>query len=250
MTLNKKVESIIGFKIERGETQKNVNQRILHHLVGKINRNHVFKGLDLPCGSMLFVEYLNKVFPDASIIGADLQRPSKASSHQYIQMDLAKDFLLKPEEKFDVITSVSGIMMFGNTLNFVSNCVRHLQKGGTFIITNDNFRTIKDKLSILFLGRDRLFKLIYEDTEEVTQQVPIQELVRLLRVNGMTIDKIEYTSFYLKDLIYLPIAVLIYPIQFIYLLRYKTTLRATLIQAMFPFKHYFCKHYIIYANKY
>lgn len=243
-----KEDNIIYFEIERGETQKNVTQQVLHYIIKKFKRGQIFKSLDLPSGSGFFIGYLSKLFPNASIVGADIQKPSPDTTAKYIQMDLTKDFLLHPEEKFDLITSISGIMMFGNTLNFISNCAMRLQKGGTFIITNDNFRTIKDKLSILFLGKDRLFNLIYEDSEEVTQQVPIQELCRLLRLNGLLIEKIEYTSMYMKDLIYLPIALLVYPIQLIFIWRYRTSLNS-LKWEMFPFKHYFCKHYIIYTSK-
>ncbi|MGI8634111.1 MAG: methyltransferase domain-containing protein [Segetibacter sp.] len=213
---------IFNFNIERGETQKNVNEQILKHLSNKFSSDKSLKILDLPCGSSLFITYLTKLFPNAEIFGADIQKHSDGNSERYLQMDLSKDLLLKKEEKFDLITSISGVMMFSNTSNFISNCVNHLHKEGTFIVTNDNFRTIKDKLSLLFLGRDRLFKMIYEDSEEVTQQVPIQELCRLLRINVMTIAKIEYTSFYIKDLIYLPIAILIYPIQCAYIWRHKT----------------------------
>ena len=245
---NLKQGNIINFPIERGETQKNVNRKVLEYITKKFDRRQVFTSLDLPCGSGLFIAYLNKLFPGSTIVGADIQKPSGETAYRHMHMDLSKDFLLQPEEKFDLITSISGIMMFGNTSNFIANCVRHLKNGSTFIITNDNFRTIKDKLSLLFLGKDRLFKLIYEDSEEVTQQVPIQELCRLLRINGLTIEKIEYTSMYVKDLIYLPIAILTYPIQLIYIWRYKTAL-TSLKWTMFPFRHYFCKHYIIYTTK-
>ena len=139
--------------------------------------------------------------------------------------------------------------MFCNTLSFISNCSRRLNKNGTFIITNDNSATIIDKLSFLFLGRHRIFKAIYEDSEELTQNVSIQELCRLLRTNGLIIEKIKFTSFYRKDLIYLPIAILIYPIQWMYLRLYKAKLPSDLKREMFPFKHYFCKHYIIIARK-
>ena len=246
---NSKNRSILNFKIDRGETQKNVNEQILKYLSNVFTHQMPLKVLDLPCGTGLFISYLTKLFPNAEIFGADIQIPSNRDIGRYLQMDLSKDFDLKEEDKFDLITSISGVMMFSNTSNFIFNCVKHLNKDGHFIVTNDNFRTIKDKLSLLLFGRDRLFKLIYEDNEEVTQQIPIQELCRLLRTNGMTIEKIEYTSFYIKDLIYLPIAILIYPIQLAYILRYKTNLPNELKAAMFPFKHYFCKHYIVYTTK-
>ncbi len=234
--------------ITRGETQKHVNYNILQYCADKFSKESYFKALDLPCGSMNFLNYMRRLFPKADLYGADLKTPSHHDNFRFIKMDLAKDLITPEEEKFDLITSISGVMMFGNTLNFISNCAARLKKDGIFIVTNDNAATIKDKISFLLLGHYRIFKAIYEDSEEMTQNVPIQELCRLLRINGLTIEEIKYTSAYGKDLIYLPIALLAYPIQWLYLRRLKTTLPAPLKQQMFPFKYCFCRHYIIVSR--
>lgn len=237
----------LDFEVARGETQKDVNKTILKYLGNKLNKTGSFKILDLPCGSMLFAGYLRKIFPNAEIVGADIYEPREKEG-DFVKMDLTKDFVLPKEEQFDLITSISGIMMFGNTLNFITSCVDRLRVEGTFIITNDNSATIVDKVFFLLLGRYRLFKPVFEDEETLTQNVPIQELCRMLRINGLEIETIEYTSSYTKDLIFLPIAFLIYPIQMFYLY-YKTKFSNPLVKLMFPFKHYFCRHYIIITRK-
>jgi Methyltransferase domain len=236
-------------QIQRGETQKNVNYEVLKYLAKTFRKEQVFKGLDLPCGTMLFLTYLRTIFPKSELCGADIRIPESQEAARFIAMDLTKEFTIHKEEKFDVITSISGIMMFGNTSGFVSNCSTRLKKDGHFIITNDNSATIIDKLSFLFLGRYRIFKPMYEDSEQLTQNIPIQEVCRLLRINGLVIEKIKFSSFYIKDLVFLPLAVLLYPIQLLYLWRYKTGLPENLKWQMFSFKHYFCKHYIIITRK-
>lgn len=236
-------------KISRGETQKNVNYSVLQLILREFGRSKSFDIMDLPCGSMSFLKYLHKLYPKASLYGADIKNISQQPEIQFVKMDLTKDFTLASEKKFDLITSISGVMMFGNTLRFVSNCTERLKKSGTLIITNDNSSTIIDKLAFLLLGRHRIFKPLYEDSEELTQNISIQELCRLLRTNGLIIEKIVFTSFYVKDIIYIPIVLLIYPIQQLYIWNYKTKLPSYLKRQMFSFKHYFCKHYIIVARR-
>ncbi|GEO10444.1 class I SAM-dependent methyltransferase [Segetibacter aerophilus] len=240
-------EHRLNFAVARGETQKNVNKEILKFLTKRFEKKQPSKILDLPCGTMLFASYLKLIFPSAQITGADIQEPAVEET-RFVKMDLTKEFSLLTDETYDLITSISGIMMFGNTLSFISNCSKRLTPEGTFIITNDNSATILDKLFFLFLGRFRLFKPVFEDSETLIQNVSIQELCRLLRTNGLEIETIKYTSIYVKDLLFFPIAILIYPIQTLYLY-YKTKYSTPLVRLMFPFKQYFCRHYIIVARK-
>jgi 2-polyprenyl-3-methyl-5-hydroxy-6-metoxy-1,4-benzoquinol methylase len=239
----------INFEVARGETQKGVNLEVLKIIGERFSKDEGFRALDLPCGTGLFLSYLRKLFPKATLKGADIKKLEKSEDAEYITMDLAREFSLAKEEKFGLITSISGVMMFGNTSGFIENCEKHLSPGGTFIITNDNSATIVDKLFFLFLGRPRLFRPFYRDLEAVTQNIPIQELYRLLQVNGLVIETIKFTSIYAKDLIFLPIAILIYPIQKLYLSLYKPKIPDPFIKLMFPFTHYFGRHYIIIARK-
>src|SRR5690606_6303558 len=112
-------------------------------------------------------------------------------------------------------------MMFENTKSFIENCSMRLKSGGEFVITNDNSATIIDRLSFLSIGRTRQFRLVYDDDEGLKQNLSIQYLVRILRLNQIEIEKITYTSFYPKDLIYLPFILIFAPLQWLYLKRTK-----------------------------
>jgi 2-polyprenyl-3-methyl-5-hydroxy-6-metoxy-1,4-benzoquinol methylase len=236
-----------NFDIERGETQRNVNASVLKNLVGRIPPQA--KILDLPCGTQIFLEYLKQLHPMTELIGADIVQPDKVEGIEFVKMDLTKEFEIPRQEQFDVITSISGVMMFSNTQSFVENCAVRLKKNGIFLVTNDNSLTIMDRLRYLFLGRVRLFNPLYEDNESMTQNIPIMELIRLMRVNGMDIEKIQYTSMYLRDLIFLPLVLLIYPIQYLYLLRIKSSLPKEIKNRAYSFKHLLFRHYIIIGKK-
>lgn len=252
--INQRIDSKTGLplnlRVERGETQKDVNTSVLKELVKRIDTQRQFRAIDLPCGSGGFLKYIRTIFPNARLSGADILKPENAPEDTTCyQLDLTKDFDIPDTEKYDLITSISGIMMFGNTQNFIENCSRRLDKGGLLVITNDNASTIIDRLAFLFLGRHRQFPLVFEDNQGITQNIPIQELIRLLRANNFEIDKVEYTAFYKKDLKYLPFIVLFAPFQYLYIKMIKTSIKAEVIKQMFGLKQYLHKHYIVYAIK-
>jgi hypothetical protein len=239
----------LPFEVPRGQTQTNVNQIILTYLYNLYPQDSTISFLDLPCGNLEFLESVKKIFPLASLTGTDLYAPAARDGIHFTQMDLTKDFALPAEQKFTIVSSISGVMMFSNTLSFIRNCSERIKIGGTFILTNDNNATIRDRLAYFFLGRFRIFNLVFEDKEPMTENVPIQELVRLMRTQGIRIDDIEYTSFYPIDVLFIPFALIAYLTQWLYLKRLKTQFPESLKWQMYPFKHLLGRHYIIRGTK-
>lgn len=238
-----------NLKIVRGQTQKHVNDTILHDLYNRFSKESAISFLDLPCGNMEFLKYVKTLFPSAEVTGADIFRPDLADQINFQQMDLTEDFNLPDDKQYGVVSSISGVMMFSNTLRFIKNCTEKLKNGGTFILTNDNNATIRDRLAYFFLGRFRIFNLVFEDQEVMTENVPIHELVRLMRLHNIRIDQITYTSFYPVDVLLMPFALIAYATQWLYLKKLKTQLPTTLVWQMYPFKHLLCRHYIINGTK-
>jgi SAM-dependent methyltransferase len=238
-----------NLEILRGQTQKGVNKIILEELLNRFNESSNKKILDLPCGDLEFLNYVNILFPNWELEGFDLFAPKANNKVLFTQMDLSQNFTTDVEEKFDLITCISGIMMFGNTQNFLVNCINRLKSDGTIIITNDNPATIKDRLSYIFLGRFRNFDQIFEDHETLTQLVLIQDLTRILRKNNIEIEKIIYSSFYAKDFLFLPFALIVYPFQMLYLLGRKTNLSRAFKISKYNFKQLFGRHYIVIGKK-
>lgn len=238
-----------NIEILRGQTQKGVNKIILEELLERFDESSQKKILDLPCGYLEFLNYVHILYPNWELEGADLYAPPHNDNVHFTQMDLSKDFIIPIDKKYDIITSISGIMMFGNTESFLVNCINRLNSEGTLIVTNDNPATIKDRLSYLFLGRFRIFDQLFEDHETMTQLVLIQDLTRILRKNNIEIEKITYSSFYSKDLLFLPFALIVYPFQMLYLLTRKTSFSKALKVSKYNFKQLFGRHYIIIGRK-
>lgn len=83
-----------------------------------------------------------------------------------------------------MVSSISGIMCFGNTDQFLRHCARQLRPGGLLLITNDNCATVRDRLSYLFLGRARRFQWLYEPGDGIVQQVSRRSSSACLTATG------------------------------------------------------------------
>ena len=243
--------------VPRGNTQKHVNRDLLKYLLrcqGARLRRPGVRWLDLPCGAGELLEQVRRFFAPAELWGADVcpTPPAVPSSLAgYAAVDLSQQFPFAgaPTPTFDIITSISGVMCFANTAQFIGNCARRLAPGGLLLVSNDNCLSVRDRLSYLFLGRVRRFRLLFEPDEGNFQLVQHQELKRLFDVNGIKLMHVCYTAFYLEDLLYLPLALLLWPWHWWQLRRARSRVSWALRQQLFGFKSLLCRHYFFVGEK-
>ena len=237
--------------IERGNTQKGVNFAIIRFISKLINeRTQIQSLLDIPCGQGEFLRHIRNLWPSIRLAGLDLfATPLEEIKDIFHRADARESLGLFHGKKFDVITSISGVMCFDNVSGFFKSASEHLNHGGYLIMTNDNIHTVRDKLSFLFFGRLKRFKLLYSINEGNWNVVLIQGLWKHYRLNGITIEKVEYVSLYPEDLIFIPLAIMIYPIWLFSLFSGKSEMPIKERLMLFPFKALICRHYIIYGKK-
>lgn len=233
--------------VPRGNTCAGVNRYIIEHLLAQTRDWSAGRFLDLPCGTGIFLDTLRKFFPGAEIRGADLAavpgRPDIAS------VDLSRPFAIFPEGKFDVITSISGVMEFDNTRQFLEACAAHLRNDGRLIVTNDNTVTMRDRLEFLVLGRVRRFRLFVAPNEPTWKQVSIQNLIRILHDAGFVVERIQYLCISWKDWFFLPAAMLLWPLQWLHRKLARSGLPPALRRSMLPFRALLCRHYVVICRK-
>jgi 2-polyprenyl-3-methyl-5-hydroxy-6-metoxy-1,4-benzoquinol methylase len=237
-----------NLQVQRAQTETGVNTTLLNYLAQRFSKYVPMQVLELPCGNMEFAAGMKQVLPMAEITAADIVSPQGKPGIRFVQMDLSKPFTLPPQQ-YDLVTSVSGVMMFNNIGQFIESCCSRTKSGGTFIVTNDNSNTLKDRLTFLLFGNLRMFKPVFADTEGVVENVPVQALVKMLRNNGVQIKDIVYTSSGWKEYLFLPLGLLTYPLQRWYLRKFRQVLPQDLVRKMYPFKHLFSRHYIIITEK-
>jgi hypothetical protein len=237
-------------EIEKGNTQKGVNKNIIHFLRDYYKNPQDLKTLfDAPCGQGEFLKSLKHFFPGAHVEGQDLfATPLPEIKNNFHRGDLKTAFLNKTQ-KFDVITCISGVMVFDNVSGFVEKADQHLSPGGLLIVTNDNILTLRDRLSFLFFGRLKRFKLAYDVQEGNWNVMLIQGIWKLLRMNKFEVIKVEYTSHYAEDLLFAPLALVLYPLWWLYIRFSKGEMDQKTRQKLFPFSALLARHYIIYSKK-
>ena len=174
-TLNEKLENI-----SRGNTCKGVNREIIKYLLSLKNDFADEHFLDLPCGEGAFLKAVHEFFPQAKPVGGDLRPPSKFFSPEFLQIDARRGISLQTKRKFKVITCISGVMEFDNTLNFFESVKENLEENGSFIVTNDNLLTVRDRFLYLLFGRFRQFRFTIDKKQPTWKILTLQNLLRIL----------------------------------------------------------------------
>ncbi len=202
--------------------------------------------LEIPAGRGEFLAVLQQNFPKATFFGGDLRR---VSCKNFIQFDLTKSFPIRPAVKFDVIISISGIMEFDNTSGFIKQCVRHLQKGGLLIISNDNIMTVRDRLSFLIIGRVRRFSLLFTPYQPTYKMIPTQELYKIVQENDLDLEDVVYCSIFPEDFLFTPLAVFLFLFHLVYLFTLKHPIPIPMRFKLFPFQAFLFRHYFFVCRK-
>jgi hypothetical protein len=247
LTVGANVCSFTAVDIERGNTQKGVNQEIIRFLTANhIKPNSAF---DLPCGDGPFLRNLTKVFKNIKIKGQDLMATPTKDIEKFFNRAGSDDWRFLENEKVDLITCISGVMAFDNLTDYFQKAQNHLNPGGHLVVTNDNLFTVRDRISLLLFGRFKRFVSLYKPNEGNWNVVLPQAIWKLYRNNNFKVVKIQYCSLYVEDLIFLPLAVILYPIQFLYLMSQKSEMTMKERYQLFPFQVMLCRHYIFYGQK-
>ena len=239
------MSAIDSSTIPRGNTQRGVNRAVLSLLQERFGAGEPFDLLDIPCGRGEFGLTVKRLFPSSRVTCADLHEAAIDGEVSCVQMDAAKPFPFGSDERFDAITSISGVMEFDNTAGFISECVDRLKPAGMIIITNDNAFTVRDRLSFLFLGRLRRFKLLMGAHERTYKHIPLQELVKIFIEQKLTLERVTYVSFYAEDLLCLPFALILYPLQWLYLRALESPVSPAVRGQLFPLRALLHRHYLI-----
>lgn len=235
--------------ISRGMTCRGVHRAIIEHLLKAGPDLTSGAMLDIPCGKGDLISSLRRFFPGADLRGCDLMKPESLDSDEFASVDASRPFTVFSGNKFDYIFSVSGVMEFDNTLQFFESCHKHLRDDGHFVVTNDNVVAIRDRISYFCLGKMRQYHLFVTVGQGSWKVIPIHNMLRILQEAGFRIREVRYVSLLPKDWLMLPVALLVYPIQFLYMNLSRSRIPWKDQRAIYPFRSLLCRHYIIVCQK-
>lgn len=204
-------------QLERGNTCPGVNAEILRYLGRRLDRESKLRFLDVPCGDGLFLQSAARIFPNSERFGADLSAAvvPRETVAEFVAIDAAREHLPKTLGKFDVITSISGVMEFGNALFFLEGLREILTDNGILIVSNDNLLSIRDRLLYAFFGRTSQYKGFVGDFP-TWKPIPLDVLIRTLREAGLAPLDLKFIPPNIREYLWTPIALPIYGIQRLY----------------------------------
>lgn len=239
-----------SYEIPRGNTQDEVNHKVFEALLKRYQTNEKLKVLEIPSGEGFFLETFHRIFPQAELLGADPFVEPVASIKHFTVKKTADELLSEmKEQKFDLMICVSGVMCFDGIHKFIRQTSASLKEGGRFILTNDNILTARDRLSFLTFGRVKRFKLLYDFEERNWNIMPIQALWMLWHQNRIELEEVIFAPIKPEDWLTLPIALLLFPFQMLYLATQKSRLSFSERYRLFPFKSLLARHYIMIGKK-
>jgi SAM-dependent methyltransferase len=238
------------FEIANGNTQKGVNKNIIQILQAFAKHQSLMQILDIPCGQGDLARALQVYFPKAAIIGADIATiESTVGNISFFKLDASKPFSAPNGAQFDAILSVSGVMDFDNTGCFIETCSNLTRENGIFIVSNDNIATLRDRLSFLFFGRFRRFRLFVQPGGPTYNPIPLQLLYKILKDKKFDVLSVKYCSAFPEDFLLLPFAAIFYLFQVAYLLKEKSVVPYRERLKLFPWQSMIYRHYIIEARR-
>ncbi|MEP6901271.1 MAG: methyltransferase domain-containing protein [Actinomycetota bacterium] len=235
-------------KIQRGNTSPGVNREIIKYL---LSLNKDFAGdyfLDIPCGEGTFLQAVKDFFPNSKTVGGDVCSPPTAFSHHFLPIDAQRNFSIKTEKKFKIITSISGVMEFDNTLSFFEQIKENLTENGLLIVTNDNLLSVRDRILYLLFGRFRQYRLFIQNGKPTWKIITLQNLLRILAEAGFEMAEIKYVPAKKSEWIWLPFALPIYAFQYLYMRFGEKETSFAEKRELYPFSSLLSRHYVVVCS--
>lgn len=232
-------------QIPRGNTCPGVNRLIIERLLAAFSEDAEFRLLDIPCGEGEFLDTVKDFFPRAETAGADIVVPAANFSHQFVTLDAAGDSPFQEGKRFDVITCISGVMEFDNTLSFFRRLRPQANKNAILFVTNDNLVAVRDRLLYLLFGRLRQYKLAIQPGLPTWKILPLQNVLLVLIDADFEVLRIEYVPPKPSDWMWSPLAALIFIFQYAYMRFGEERFDSMPTTQMFPFASLLSRHYVV-----
>lgn len=201
--------------IERGNTAAGVNAAILEYLTEHCGPGSHLRFLDVPCGNGAFLRSAKRLFPFSECVGADISALAEdiEGIDRFVTLDAARERLPADLGTFDVITSISGIMEFGNTQFFLSGLAPLLKTEGLLIISNDNLLSIRDRWLYLLFGRTGQYRGIPAKSQPTWNPITAAALLRQIADAGYSAIDFCFVRPRRKEFLWAPLALLNYCVQ-------------------------------------
>ncbi len=206
--------------------------------------------LDIPAGEGEFLETFARFFPRAKLAGVEPFASSRLQASNVIEKATAhQSRALAGESLYDLVTCLSGVMCFDGIDAIVEKIAISLKPDGVLIISNDNVLTIRDRLSFLFFGHVKRFKLFFAVNEGNWNLILPQGLWKICRSKGLSVEDVIYCSITPDDYLWLIFIPLFLPFYLFSLCRQGQHMSFLDKYRLFPLSSLFARHYYFVCRK-
>jgi 2-polyprenyl-3-methyl-5-hydroxy-6-metoxy-1,4-benzoquinol methylase len=234
-------------EVPRGNTCPGVNQAIIEYFLAHRPSIETAKWLDVPCGDGQFLDAVKQFFPNVETTGADIVGPQQFD-HEFVELDASDCAEPVIGDQFDIVTCISGVMEFDNTLAFFRRLSAMSTPSSTLVVTNDNVQTIRDRLLFLLFGRFRQYRLDPHRLDIPTWKlIHLANLVQILKDAGYTVREVKYVTGRRAEWLWLPLAIPIYLAEYLY--RRRSFSDANKNAEYFSLESLVARHYLLICGK-
>jgi SAM-dependent methyltransferase len=232
-------------QVPRGNTAPGVNRAVIEYLRSIDIDLSDRAVLDVPCGKGEFLKALGNLFPGCKLYGADINDFGGSRLEKFQQIDLSVAALPDVGVKFQLVTAISGVMEFDNTLNFFRSIRSQIADNGLLVVTNDNLLSARDRILYFFTGRFRQYPLLLDENAPTWKILTLDNLVRILRDAGFDAIEIRYVPSKVAEWLWLPLALVIYLFQTISFATTKRSIPYSTKAKRYPFISLLSRHYFV-----
>ena len=234
-------------EVPRGNTCPGVNRAIIEYFLAHCPDIETAKWIDVPCGNGQFLDAVKRFFPNVKTTGADIVRPQQFD-HEFLELDASDSAGPVTSDRFDIVTCISGVMEFDNTLAFFRQLSAMSTPSSTLVVTNDNVQTVRDRLLYLLLGRFRQYRLDPQRLDIPTWKVlHLANLIQILKNAGYTVREVKYVTGGSPEWLWLPLAIPIYLAEYIY--RRRSFFPGNKNTKYFSLESLVARHYLLICGK-
>ncbi len=164
----------------------------------KVNPLKNVKILDIGCGGGLLSEPMSRLGADVTGIDASSRNITVAKLHAKknslkIKYICASPEKLKKNNKFDVILNMEIIEHVEDVDFFLKSCSNLLKKNGLMFVATLN-KTLKSYIFAI-VGAEYIMRWLPIGTHEWQKFIKPEELIKILKMNNLELDKLEGMTF-------------------------------------------------------
>lgn len=205
--------------------------------------------LNIRCGDLGLLRSLRESLPHADVRGCHSAAAPQTEPRNLVCVDPVGAFQEFTERRFDCILSVSESEKIEEMQQLLENCSAHLNDGGLLVMSNINLVAIRDQIFNVLFSRIWRWSMHTSPKTPASKIISLGDLMRMLSEAGFRVREVRYMASGLGDWLWLPFALLTYPMQLLCIRLTRNPMAVWQKRRMYPFGSLLCSHYLVICDR-